>query len=109
MKLASPKDKSIEQVLSKLFSRFGENNFGLTDYWDADLNAIGIRNSKDGEYLIYISTWQITKKLYFVEIENSNRAVVSNGYKNGNLNEIDFEQLSELVTKYLHLQLIYEK
>lgn len=102
------KDESIKELLNRLFQRFGESNFYLTDYWDADLCAIGIKNSKDSEFLVYISTWQVEKDHYFVEVEDSNKETVLNGYKNGELHERDFEELSDIVKKYLQLQPIYE-
>lgn len=105
----SEKDKRINKVLVKLFERFGQSNFYLTDYWDADLCAIGIKNSKDGENLIYISTYKIKKEHYFIEVEDSNKETILNGYKNGELYERNFEELSEIVEKYLHLQPIYEQ
>ena len=95
------KDDRIKKVLKKLFQRFGESNFYLTNYWDADLTAIGIKNSEDGEFLIYLSTYHIQKDHYFVEVENSSKGLILNGYKNGELNEINFIELCEIVTKYL--------
>jgi hypothetical protein len=109
MSLVLEKSKSIQNLLTKLFQRFGEPNFYLTDFWDADLRAIGIKNSKDGEFLIYVSTWKIKKNHYFVEVEDSKKEVVLNGYNGRELYERSFEELSELVTKYLNLQPIYEQ
>ncbi len=103
------KDKSLIEVLNKLFHRYGESNFYLTDFWDADLCAIGIKNSIESEYLIYISTYRIKKNRYFVEVEDSNKEVVLNGYKNGELRELNFEELSKIVSEYLHIQPIYEQ
>lgn len=103
------KNKSIQDVLINLFQRFGKSNFYLTDFWDADLCAIGIKNSKDGEFLIYISTYRIKKNHYFVEVENSKQEMILNGYEDGELCERTFEELSELVTKYLNLEPIYEQ
>lgn len=103
------KDKSINVVIAKLFDHFGENNFHLTDHWDADLCAIGIKNSKDGEFQIYISTYQLQKNHYFVEVEDSNKEVVLNSYKDGELIAINFDELSELVTNYFYLQPDYEQ
>ena len=97
------KAQRIKDVLNKLFERLGEDSFYLTDYWDADLCAIGIKNSEEGEFLIYISIYKIKKEHYFVEVEDSNKEVVLNGYTNGELNEINFEELSEIVSKYLNL------
>jgi len=79
------KDESVKEVLVKLFERFGQSNFYLTDYWDGDLCAIGIKKSKNGEFPIYISTWKMSKNHYFVEVEDSKMEVVLNAYKNGEL------------------------
>lgn len=103
------KDESIKTVLRRLFERFGESNFYLTDYCDADLHAIGIKNSQNGKNLIYISTWKVQKNHYFVEVEDSNKEVILNGYANGELCERSFEELSEVVFKYLKLEPIYEQ
>ena len=109
MELASPKDESIEGFLKKLFGRFGRTNFELTNYWDGDLCAIGLRNSSDKEFLIYVSTWHVQENRYFVEIEDSKSEIVVNGYVNGNRSEINFEEVCKLVAKYFRLQPIYEK
>ena len=102
------KSKSIKKVLNKLFQQYGEDNLELTDYWDADLCSIGVRNNTDKEYLVYISIYKIRKNHFFVEVENSNSDVVMNGYTNGELNEFSFKELSEIVEKYLHLKKINE-
>lgn len=103
------KSQRIKEVLTKLFKRFGKSYFLLTDYWDADLCAIGIKNSNNVEFLIYISIYRIKKDYYFVEVEDSTKEVVLSGLKNGKPNEINFEELSEIVEKYLNLQPIYEQ
>jgi hypothetical protein len=104
------KDKSLKKVLTKLFQRFGEIDFDLQDYWEADLCAIGIKNLADKKHLIYISTFKMPKDLYFVQVEKANSETDSTNYDVvGHFNEIGFERLSELVTKYLYLRPIYEQ
>ena len=71
--------------------------------------AIGLRNSSDKEFLIYISTWQIQENRYFVEIEDSKNEIVVNDFTNSNRNEMEFEEVCKLVAKYFRLQPIYEK
>ncbi len=98
------KDETILEVINKLFDKFGESNFQLTNYWDSDLCAIGIKNSKDSNNLIYISTYKIKKKHYFVEVEDSNQKVVLSGYKSGEFWERSFDELSEIIKEYLCLK-----
>ena len=66
--------------------------------------AVGIKNLKDGKNLIYISTYNIKEKHYFVEVEDTNREVILNGYKKGELWERNFEELFEIVETYLYLK-----
>jgi len=105
MKLAVPKDKTIEKVLAKLYKLFGETNFYLVENWDADLCAIGIKNLTDRKHLIYISTYNKPTDYYFVEIEKLNSKTDLENYDViGDFDEITFEELSKLITKYLYLQ-----
>jgi hypothetical protein len=102
--------KSIKDVLTKLSQRFGQSNFAITDYWEADLCAIGIKNLTDKKHLIYISTNNLPKDFYFVEVEKANSENDLADYDVvGNFENINFEELSQLVTKYLNLQPIYEQ
>ena len=82
----------------------------LSDYWNADLCAIGIRNKTDEENLIYISTHNLPNDLYFAEIEKAISKTNPTDYVViEKFDEIDFGKLAELVTEYLFLQPIYEK
>lgn len=104
------KDKRIKDVLTKLFQQFGDSNFAITDYWKADLCAIGIKNLTDKKHLIYICTGNLPINLFFVEVEKANSETDLTDYDViGDFNNINFEELSELVTKYLNLQTIYEQ
>ncbi len=110
MELAVPKDKNIKQVLAKLYKLFGEANFCLTDFWDADLCAIGIKNLTDKQYLIYISTYRKPTDCYFVEVEKTKGEIdVANYDVIGNFDEINFDELSKIITKYLNLRPVYEQ
>lgn len=105
MNLAVPKDKTIRKVLAKLCRIFGETNFYLVDYWDADLCAIGVKNLTDKKHLIYISTNNKPTDYYFVEVEKINSETDLENYDViGDFDEITFEELSKLITKYLYLQ-----
>jgi hypothetical protein len=99
------KDKAIKNVLAGLFQQFGETNFTITDFWDGDLSAIGIKNSTDKKHLIYISTYKLPGDLFFVEVEKANSKTKLTDYSViGKFEKIDFDELSEIVSKYLYLQ-----
>ena len=105
MNLGVPKDKIIKQVLAKLYRLFGEANLYLTNYWDADLCAVGIENLTDKKHLIYISAYNKPTDYYFVEVEKAESEIdIANYDVIGSFNEINFEDLSKLITKYLNLQ-----
>jgi hypothetical protein len=50
------KNATITELLSWLRQRLG-NRFVVTDYWDADLSAVGISAPDDPAQLVYISSW----------------------------------------------------
>ena len=66
------KDHSILQILTHLEQRFGKNTFTITDYWDADLCAIGLADHY-GKYLLYISTYEKPKGTFYVEVEDTTK------------------------------------
>lgn len=99
------KNETILEVIKELFDKFGEDNFQLTDYWEDDLYAVGIKNVTDRKHLIYISTFNRPIGFYFVEVEKSNSetdladySVVKKFEKAG------FDQILELFRKYLYLK-----
>jgi len=102
------KDESIKEVLTRLFQEFGQSNFAISDHWESDLCAIGVKNLTDRKHLIYICTANLPKGRYFVEVEKANSETDLTDYDVvGNFNNINFEELSEIVKKYLNLQPIY--
>lgn len=104
------KDKSINEVLAKLFQEFGQSNFAINDYWESDLCAIGIKNLTDYKHLIYICTNNLPQNHYFVEVEKANSETDLTDYDViGDFDNINFEELSKLVTKHLKLKPIYEQ
>lgn len=110
MILNSEKDKSIRKVLNELRERFGQENFKITDYWDADLCGVGIKNIHDTDYLIYISTLNQLPNTYFAEIERANSKTDLTDYSViGRFENISIEGLSELINKYLILKPTYEQ
>ncbi|MCD9187661.1 MAG: hypothetical protein LUM44_14675 [Pyrinomonadaceae bacterium] len=104
------KDESIKNALQKLSAVYGEENLELADYWDADLFAIGIENRTDKKHLIYISTFNLSADLYFVEVEKANSETDLMKYEVVEcFKSINFEGLFEVTSKYLNLQRIYEQ
>lgn len=99
------KDETILEVIKKLFDKFGESNFQLTDYWEADLCAVGIKNVTDRKYLIYISTFNCPIGFYFVEVEKSDSETDLADYSIvEKFEKTDFDQLLKLFIKYLYEQ-----
>jgi hypothetical protein len=110
MTLALFKDDSIKNVLNNLFHQFGKSNFEVIDYWDADLSAIGIKNSTDKKYLVYISTFNSPNDLFFVEVEKTNTGKsLTDVEVFERFEQIDFEKLSKIIIEYLFLQPNYEQ
>ncbi len=96
------KDESIKKVLNDLFERFDEENLKVTDFWDADLCAVGIKNKRDSDFLIYISTYNKPPNTYYAEIEKANSKTDLTDYSViGRFENINIEKLSEIVDKYL--------
>lgn len=45
----------IHSLLSRLEGDLGENYFGITDHWEADLKAVGITKPGNPSVLVYLS------------------------------------------------------
>jgi hypothetical protein len=61
----------IRSLAAKLIEEFGADFFSITDYWDADLCAIGLRHEKT---VVYLCCWENggfseTNPRYYLEIE----------------------------------------
>lgn len=102
------KDKSIINLLEKLFTKFDNSNFSIADFWDADLFAIGIQDSQSKNYLIYISTYKKLNGRYFIEVEKAKEKETNNISVVEKFNDINFEQLTGIIEKYLVLETNYE-
>jgi len=63
------KDQKILDVLLNVSNAFPEEKYKISNNWDADLEAIGICNSKSEQILIYISTYKMTDENYYFECE----------------------------------------
>lgn len=55
------KNITIKNIVQHLQNKFGVDNIIVKDYWEADNCAIGLTD-KTCELIVYISTWQKSKK-----------------------------------------------
>lgn len=94
------KDTKIKLTVKHLAGKFGESNFKIKDYWDADLCAIGITDVEEN-HLVYISTYG--DKGYYVSLEIL-KNVDDHPYKPiGDFNNLDLEGLEKIFAKHLGL------
>jgi hypothetical protein len=69
MKKTLIKDERIKLTIDHLLIKFGKNKIKIKDYWEADLQAIGLTDNKE-EHLVYISVHNKRNKEFFVSLED---------------------------------------
>lgn len=94
------KDDKIKSVVRHLADKFGENKFKIMDYWDGDLNAIGLMDNEE-KHLIYIST--NGDKDFYVSLENSKTSDDYPYEPAGDLNNIKIDELEKVFARHLGL------
>src|ERR1041385_7652549 len=102
------KNETIHNLLKKLTGQFGQESFNVVDHGDADLFAVGIARPDNPGVLVYISTYGLSERGYFVELEMPPRRGSDLPYEwVGRYENIDFERVTTLVRE--HLQLSQER
>src|SRR5437763_1616950 len=88
-----------------LESKFGQGAFNITDHWEGDLCAVGIASVNDNRQLVYVSAFGMPDGQYYIELENPPAPNSDLPYELvGDMDHIDFEDLTEIVAKHLSLQ-----
>lgn len=94
------KDDKIKSVVRHLADKFGENKFKIMDYWDGDLNAIGLMDNEE-KHLVYIST--NGDKDFYVSLENLKTSDDYPYEPAGDLNNIKIDELEKVFARHLGL------
>jgi hypothetical protein len=91
------KSKRIRMLLNKL--QLKENSWIVQDYWESDLDAIGIASKEKPDHIVYVNIFGKANGLYYYECEvpkdSNDYEVVDKG------DNVSFEQLSEIINKHL--------
>lgn len=90
------KDDTIKQLLIHLEQTFGQGKLVVTDFWDSDLCAIGLSDSKK-ERLVYISSWKKKQGEFFV----SKGKIVVPSVSFDERDNINIQQVEGIVKNYL--------
>lgn len=103
MVLNKCKDKTIQDVVEKLFKLPGSEQFQVIDHWEGDLMAIGICSKKDKDNLVYISTYNKKDGFYDLHLElpslDSSKDIPY--VDGGHFKSVNFDRLVEIVKKHL--------
>ena len=98
------KDDTIKLAVEHLADKFGIDKFKIKDYWNADLQAIGLTDVSE-KYLIYFSTYGKTKNDFYVSLEDLNEKGNDHPYEPaGHFERVDLEGLENLFIKHLRLK-----
>lgn len=100
------KDRSIIDFLKDLEKTIDKEEYKIVDYWDGDLCAIGIENPINPGTMIYISTFDMPYKHFYVNIEtpicnlNSNENDITN-FTSKEFLDVEFNKLIDIICKHL--------
>lgn len=95
------KSERIISLLNQLRSALGENSFVIADYWDADLNAIGITSPSNKYNLVYINVFGKKSGKFDVQLESKPENNSSIPYKPaGEFENQSFDQLVNIIRKH---------
>ncbi|HEX5830400.1 MAG TPA: hypothetical protein VFY16_05420 [Gemmatimonadaceae bacterium] len=99
------KDASIDELLSRLASRFDPAAYEVIDHWPSDPYAIGIAAPQASTRFVYLSTLELPRGRYNVHLERAPDPRTGSPYEdNGYHAGIDFDRLSALLARYLDLR-----
>ncbi len=89
-------------MVKQLANKFGESSFKIKDYWDADLNAIGLTNNSE-ENLIYIAYYEENNS-FFVSLENRPQNPKDIFDSAGEFDNLNLGETEKLFAKHLKLK-----
>jgi hypothetical protein len=95
------KNEKIKSLVRLLAKKYGEENFRIKDFWEADLCAIGLSDMEE-KHLVYFSTYN--EKGIYVSLENlktSNDLPYETVGDSENLDEAEWEKI---VVQHLRLK-----
>lgn len=97
------KDKRIKDIVKHLQNKFGLDSIVVKDYWDADNCAIGLTN-REGQYIVYISTWKKKDDEYFVSLDSPSEDEAEEYIESGDFDNVRIEKVEEIVRTHLSLK-----
>lgn len=96
------KSERILTVIDFLQNKYSSTNIVITDYWEADKEAIGLTD-KTRQYLAYISTITGKDNNYFLALENSTLDDKTPYLSAGEFDNINITELEGLLKQHLRL------
>lgn len=93
------KEQAITHLIEKLKTSLGEDQFVITDHWEADTASIGISAPHNHQVLAYISVFGESPGKFSVELEAPPKDQYTDSEYEvaGSYESIDFETLIEIV------------
>lgn len=92
------KEECIKNLLKYLLTKYPE--LIVRDLWEGDNCATGLVNRSETK-LVYISTWEKPKGLFFVAMETSFTNINEKYDQVENFENVTIDELEELVKKHL--------
>lgn len=96
------KTQQIKRLTEYLLNKYGSTNIILTDYWDADLTAIGLTD-KTRQYTVYISQYRQPKNSYFISLESPPTSEDSLSSYGEDFDNISEKEVEEILIKHLRI------
>jgi hypothetical protein len=94
------KDDRIKLTIEHLLSKFGKNGFKIKDYWEADLQAIGLTDNKE-KHLVYFSVHNKRDKEFFVSLEDLTPENEIHYKKVGQFESVNLTELERIIADHL--------
>lgn len=96
------KTQQIKQLTNYLINKYGSANILVTDYWDADLCAIGL-SDKTKQFTLYISHWKNPKDKFFVSLQSPPVAGDEQYSDAGNFDNLTADEVEKIAVEHLKL------
>lgn len=98
------KSQQIQNLTTHLQNKYGATNIIINDFWEGDLNAIGL-SDKTKQFTAYICHFRKTKNKFFVSLENpptSDQLPYTSG---GDFDDLSLEEVESIIINHLRIHL----
>lgn len=95
------KDEKVKSLVRLLADKYGDENFKVKDFWEADLCAIGLSDMEE-QHLVYFSTYDETG--IHISLENLKTSNDLPYEAVGDFKNLDEAEWEKIVVQHLRLK-----